>query len=111
MLLATHGLRAAEQAPRPAPHAPLTLEQRSARAAYWARKRGLQFGVPHHAFQQAFEAANALPSSISCIAGRAGICWSLIGPQPILNEVPNFGGLLIGPPMNTSEGRVAAIAA
>ncbi len=54
MLLASRGLRAAEQAPPPAPHAPLTLEQRIARAEYWARKRGLQFGVPARGYELAF---------------------------------------------------------
>ncbi|HZY58343.1 MAG TPA: hypothetical protein VFE56_01190, partial [Candidatus Binataceae bacterium] len=89
----------------------LTLEQRVARAEYWARKRGLQFGVPARGYEQAFEAASALPSIIACIAGRAGFCWSSIGPQPMLNNYPNFGGLFTGPPMTTSAGRVAAVAA
>lgn len=37
--------------------------------------------------------------------------WSFIGPQPMLKNFPNFGGLFTGPPINTSAGRVAAVAA
>ena len=109
MLLAGQGLSVGGQAPQPRPHAPLSVEQRNARAAYWASKRGLQFGVPEHAYERALSEAKA--RSAAAALGGGTFAWSAIGPQPMLNNFPNFAGFFTGPPLNTSEGRVAAVAA
>jgi BNR-Asp box repeat len=110
-LLATGlGAGGGEAGSPPSPHAPLTVEQRRARAEYWASKRGLQFGVPERAYAQALADAQAL--SANAAAGLAvPFSWSAIGPQPMLNNYPNFAGYFTGPPMTTSAGRVAAVAA
>lgn len=111
MLFAGHGTNAVEQAPRPAPHAPLTSLQREARAAYWASKRGLQFGIPDHAYEQAIANARRIQAAAPLGLGGSPLIWNFIGPSPMLNNYPNFGGWFTGPPLNTSEGRVAAVAA
>jgi hypothetical protein len=40
----------------PVSRSPLTVEQRNARAEYWANRRGVQFGVPAGAFASAVSA-------------------------------------------------------
>jgi len=109
LLLASLGLSG--QAVRPQAHAPLTVEQLRERAAYWASKRGLQFGVPEHGYERALSRTRALSASSPALLGAGPLSWNAIGPQPMLNNFPNFGGLFTGPPMNTSAGRVAAVAA
>ena len=109
MLGASQGFSIGGQTRRPQPHAPLTVEQRNARAAYWASKRGLQFGVPENAYERALSDAKALSMAAPALSGGI-FAWSAIGPQPMLNNFPNFGGLFTGPPMTTSAGRVAAVA-
>jgi len=93
----------------PNPHAPLSSEQRRLRDEYWANKRGLHFGVPPGAYESAMaqihRQTSAAPTSVPLPT------WSYIGPQPMLHNFPNFGGVFTGPPMTTSEGRVAAVAA
>ena len=109
ILGAGHGLSVGGQAPQPQPHPPLTVEQRNARAAYWASKRGLQFGVPEDAYERALSNAKALSVAATGLPGGT-FAWSAIGPQPMLNNYPNFAGFFTGPTLNTSEGRVAAVA-
>src|SRR5262249_59837991 len=36
--------------------------------------------------------------------------WKFIGPQPMLNALPNFGGVIVGATFNAT-GRMSAIAA
>ena len=91
MLLAGQGSSVGGQAPQPRPHAPLSVEQRNARAAYWASKRGLQFGVPEHAYERALSEAKALSFAAAALGGGA-FAWSAIGPQPMLNNSPTSPG-------------------
>jgi len=95
------------------PHAPL------ARAAYLFQRRGLGFGVPAGAYEAAVRrmradelrrsrrAATVAEASLDAPAPS----WAIIGPQPILNESPFFGGTSIGPALPNATGRVTALAA
>ena len=98
------------QASLPQPHAPLTFQQRQERAAYFASKRGLQFGVPDNAYQRALGDAGAM-ASVPAVTPTGTFAWNTIGPLPMLNNHPNFGGVFTGPPLTTSAGRVSAVAA
>ncbi|HEY2108154.1 MAG TPA: hypothetical protein VGH29_20315, partial [Candidatus Binataceae bacterium] len=110
ILGAGRSLSVGGQPPQPQPHAPLSLEDRKARAAYWASKRGLQFGVPEYSYERALNDAKALaPAAAAPLLGA--FTWSAIGPQPMLNNLPNFGGTQTGPGITSSAGRVSAVAA
>jgi hypothetical protein len=37
--------------------------------------------------------------------------WQLLGPEPITNEVPTFGGVPLGSALSSATGRVKAIVA
>ena len=92
----------------------------SERDAYWAGRRGLQFGVPQTAYRAAaaqmsrMEAAFAAQLRSRAFTGAPAIpfSWDFIGPLPIFNNLPNFGGVLFtGAPLANSQGRVSAVAA
>ncbi len=92
----------------------------SERDAYWARRRGLQFGVPHTAYRAAtaqmshMEAASAMRLRSRALTGAPAtpFSWDFIGPLPMLKNLPNFGGALFtNAPMANSQGRVSALAA
>jgi hypothetical protein len=108
LILLAAGLGAGSDAPV-RPHAPLTLEQRLARAQYWASKRGLQFGVPDRAWEKALTAMHAMAARPGAL-GATPFTWIAIGPQPMLNNFPNFGGFFTGPPLTTSAGRFSSVA-
>ncbi|HSX79330.1 MAG TPA: hypothetical protein VLQ80_12270, partial [Candidatus Saccharimonadia bacterium] len=89
------------------PPQPLLSEPRVARAEYWFSRRGLQFGVPPGAYEAAvmerhvMEASPADAATSSMVGPRVSATesrptWQFIGPQPMLNALPNFGGPLPG---------------
>lgn len=88
------------------------------REQYWISRRGLRFGVPHGAHQAALARMMQMKprSHGNAIASRAGAnaaaaaTWKFIGPQPMLNDLPNFGGPITGPALPDATGRVTAIA-
>ncbi len=95
----------------------LTAQQRRERAAYFANKLGLGFGVPARARQNAVVAMHAIERrhrtaetmQAAPLAGGPPI-WQFIGPRPILNEAANFGGITLPPPISTVTGRITAVA-
>src|SRR2546422_6349765 len=98
------------------PPQPLLSEQRSARAEYWWSRHGLQFGVPPRAYEAAvteryvMEASPADAATSSLGGPRVRPTWQFIGPQPMLNALPNFGGPIPGATFNAT-GRISALAA
>lgn len=87
---------------------------------YWAMRRGLQFGVPPTAYRAArvqkfrMEAASAMQLRSRALTGAPAtdFTWDFIGPMPMLNNVPNFGGKQFKTdPLTNSQGRVTAVAA
>ncbi len=88
------------------------LEQRE---LYWATRRGLQFGVPRDAYQNAAATMLRMAAS-SSIAVRPELSvpvfgWELLGPLPMLGDLPNFGGKITGPALSNATGRISALAA
>jgi hypothetical protein len=89
----------------------LTAKQRKARAEYWARRRGVQFGVPPGAYRDAVEAMRTA-ETLGAFATAPNVMtpsWTFVGPQPMQGEQANFGGNLFGPAFNAT-GRITAIA-
>ena len=92
----------------------------SQRDAYWARRRGLQFGVPHTGYRAAtaqmsrMEAASAMLLRSRALTGGAPaipFSWDFIGPLPMFKNQPNFASAFTGAPLANSQGRVSALAA
>ena len=52
--------------------------------------------------------AGAAPNSLFGL--HVSPTWKFIGPQPMLNALPNFGGAIVGAPFNAT-GRMSALAA
>jgi len=92
---------------------PLTAEQRRLRGKYLEQKQGLRFGVPPHALRRAVEEMRRMEAQIKSRALPAApppLTWNFIGPQPMLGEVANFGGVLLGGPIANATGRITALA-
>ena len=97
-------------------HPPIhTADELKDQGRFFGLRQGLQFGVPKDAYAKAVEQRRAMER-----AARAGLSadqlgaatassWKFIGPQPIVKEQANFGGMLFGSGFNAT-GRVAAIA-
>src|SRR5215510_1989605 len=117
--------RSAAQAPPPTlaltplPHrslmTPLLTEARVQRAQYWFSRRGLQFGVPPGAYDAAvthmYKMKTRPSGGMGAINPRWNVpTWDFIGPQPMLDVLPNFGGVIVGATFNAT-GRISAIAA
>jgi hypothetical protein len=79
------------------------------RELYFARLRGLQFGVPKAAYSEPLATVRPLWRSRS-LQGGPSLSWQFIGPQPILENQANFAGVFLGTPLTTSTGRVTAVA-
>ena len=78
-----------------------------------ASRRGLAFGVPRDAYQNAVVSMRAMKHRASAMASSAASAapqWTALGPVPIQNETPNFGGNPIGGPLASASGKVTAIA-
>jgi photosystem II stability/assembly factor-like uncharacterized protein len=73
---------------------------------YWLLRRGLQFGVP----QRAYESAVTQMNRLRMLAPFDPAAWNSVGPVPMNNALPNFGGPFAGATFNAT-GRLTAIAA
>ena len=64
-------------------------------AEYLANRRGVAFGVPRDAYQNAVVSMRAMEHRASAMASSAASAapqWTALGPLPIKNEIPDFGG-------------------
>ncbi len=88
----------------------LNANQRLARARYWNSRLGLQFGMPPGATARAVSAMRQMQAATALSTTAAsGFSWQFIGPQPMNNALPNFGGPISGATFD-ANGRVVAIA-
>ena len=87
-----------------------SLTDRQLREQYWFSRRGLQFGVPTGAYEKAAAQMHVMEAAQA--GSRHGLrpTWNFIGPQPMLNALSNFGGVIVGAPFSAT-GRITAIAA
>jgi photosystem II stability/assembly factor-like uncharacterized protein len=87
---------------------------RARMAKYLANRRGAAFGIPHDAYANAVAAMDAMETraslAIGAPAATATPFWTPIGPVPITNQIPTFGGNSLGGPLASSNGKVTAIA-
>ena len=94
------------------------LRQKPERGLYFDRRRGVQFGVPPGAYRHAVEQMrhSEMTQAKSTGARKRRPTWRFIGPQPMMNEPPDFGDLtpFFGPNSPgvhfDATGRVTAIA-
>ena len=96
----------------------LHARDRVAREAFFLSRRGLKFGIPHRAYRKAISAnANAGAQSKPHIASErfdrpaVSFAWNALGPLPLLNEIPTFGGVALGTAIAGVTGRVTAMVA
>ncbi len=91
-----------------------------AREAFFLSRRGLNFGVPHGAYRKAIAwmhqqerdgAANSTLVASSSMAPAVSFAWTALGPLPLLNEIPTFGGVALGAALAGVTGRVTAVVA
>jgi HYDIN/CFA65/VesB-like, Ig-like domain len=88
-----------------------------ARDAWMFARRGLGFGMPPGAYTRAIRrmrlAATRQASQlvIATPAVASNPAWTFIGPQPLLNETPAFGGVGVGAALSGATGRVTALLA
>ncbi len=95
----------------------LHARERVAREAFFVSKRGLNFGVPAGAYHTAIAqmrrqernavAGAGVDTTASTQAGGS-FAWSALGPLPLTNEIPTFGGVAIGTALAGVTGRVTA---
>src|SRR5208337_4976953 len=97
---------------------PPAAQQRIERERYWFNRRGLQFGVPKGAYRRAveqmrsMEAARLRATVHGALSPSDGAFnWHFIGPEPMTNAAPNFGGIIQGASHFDATGRISAIAA
>ncbi len=110
-LVLTQGLVLAQaRPPERRPKAEAAKEDVEDREIYFARRRGLQFGVPKAAYSTALTPLRARWRS-RMLQGAPTLAWQFIGPQPILGNFPNFAGYYLGDALDSSTGRVTALAA
>ena len=93
---------------------------RAAREAFIASRRGLNFGVPPDAYRAAIAqmrmqerkaVASARLDGADAAQASPSLAWSALGPMPLINEIPAFGGIAVGGPLAGATGRVTAIVA
>jgi hypothetical protein len=80
------------------------------RDLYWASRRGLQFGVPTQAYASAVAQMAAMQPQGAPAGIAPNLSWDFPGPLPMLGDLPNFGGIITGPPLSNATGRVSALA-
>ncbi|HEY6298685.1 MAG TPA: hypothetical protein VIW95_03490 [Candidatus Binatus sp.] len=88
-----------------------------ARETFFRSRRGLNFGVPHGAYRKAIahmrrQERDSVRSNNLDMAGAAlapTLAWNALGPMPLLNEIPTFGGVALGPALAGVTGRVTAV--
>jgi hypothetical protein len=75
------------------PHAPLSAAQLAERANYWARKRGLEFGIPQHAWEKG---AGRCPHVVRgpIRSAVAGLCLDRDRPAADAEQLSQFRGNL-----------------
>ncbi len=90
---------------------------RIARSEYWFSRKGLHLGIPAGAYRGAIEQMKRMRNGWSLGAGGEAIpalspslAWTFIGPQPMLNVLPDFGGVVVGPALANATGRLTALA-
>jgi hypothetical protein len=115
-------MRASSRSARANINAPGSLHARDrvAREAFFLSKRGLRFGLPPGAYRKAISQMRmqerkpveiaTLNASDSTLAS-ASFAWSALGPLPLINEIPTFGGVAMGAAIAGVTGRVTAIVA
>jgi hypothetical protein len=98
----------------------MRLRDRAAREAFIASRRGLNFGVPPDAYRAAIaqmrmQERRAVASSrldgTDAAQADASLAWNALGPIPLINEIPAFGGIAVGGSLAGATGRVTAIVA
>ena len=115
-------MRASSRSARANLNAPGSLHARDrvAREAFFLSKRGLKFGLPLGAYRKAIaqmrtqertSAGSAALSATDSSPPAASFAWTALGPLPLLNEIPTFGGVATGPAIAGVTGRVTAIVA
>ena len=94
----------------------LHARDRVAREAFFISRRGLNFGIPHRAYRKAIrqmrmqEAEASRTSQMTdSTAPVASFAWNALGPIPLLNEIPTFGGVALGTALTGVTGRVTAV--
>ena len=112
-------MRATSRSARANINAPGALHARDrvARETFFLSRRGLNFGVPHGAYRKAIaqmrrQERDAVRSNNLDIAGSAQaptLAWNALGPMPLLNEIPTFGGVALGAALAGVTGRVTAV--
>src|SRR5262249_17505219 len=91
------------------PIAPLLNDPQS-RAEHWFSRRGLQFGMSTGAYGRAVSQMRVMEAAQERRRRGDQPKWNFIGPEPMLNALPNFGGAIVGATFNAT-GRISAIAA
>ena len=115
-------MRATSRSARANINAPGALHARDrvAREAFFLSRRGLNFGVPHGAYRKAIaqmrmqergaSGSNTLDRAGS-MAPAVSLAWNALGPLPLLDEIPTFGGVALGSALTGVTGRVTAVVA
>lgn len=115
-------MRATSRSARANINAPGALHGRDrvAREAFLLSRRGLSFGLPPGAYRKAIAQMRmqeriAVPGAgfdgTDATQAAASFAWSALGPLPLTNEIPTFGGHAVGPAIAGVTGRVTAIVA
>jgi hypothetical protein len=91
-----------------------------AREAFFLRRRGLNFGVPPGAYgaaiaqmrlQELKAVGSARLDAADSPQAAASLAWSALGPLPLIDEIPAFGGVSLGIALAGATGRVTALVA
>jgi centrosomal CEP192-like protein len=115
-------MRASSRSARANINAPGSLRARDrvAREAFFLSKRGLSFGLPPGAYRKAISqmrmqehkpVGSATQNATDSTLASVSFAWSALGPLPLANETPTFGGVAMGTAITGVTGRVTAIVA
>ncbi len=115
-------MRATPRSARANRNAPGSLEARDrvAREAFFLSRRGLNFGVPPGAYRAAIgqmrgqertAVGSARLDATDSTQAAAFLAWNALGPLPLINEIPSFGGVAVGGALAGATGRVTALVA
>ena len=98
----------------------MRVRDRMAREAFELSRRGLNFGVPPDAYRAAIAEmrrqerksdGSAKPEAADTTQGAGAFAWSALGPLPLTDEIPTFGGVALGGALGGATGRVTAVIA
>jgi hypothetical protein len=94
----------------------LHARNRVAREAFFISRRGLNFGIPHRAYRKAIDqmrkqeaVARRASQTFDSTQPAVTFAWNALGPLPLLNEIPTFGGVALGTALAGVTGRVTAV--